>query len=168
MPTPTADQPHALWSVLLEPCPLKAVATWFRSTRHVSVTDLSGKLRYPARRVGGRSIYHVALLNGERLTIEKCPKRLYSVYETRETHESRVFREQWSEFLAGSWAAEVPTEAGTYFTRSRDGVQSTHTLVQLEDGSLRDVSGGYVQSGSVSSWLGSWWSVKAPALLGAK
>jgi hypothetical protein len=145
--------------------PLKQLAGWFQQHYDCQILDKSGRLRAQARRIGQRRVYRTPVAG---LLIEKQALREYQVFESKSLHEQRVLNDNWTKFLSGEWTSEVPKEPGMYFVRSRDGVQSVHTLIQLEPGVLHDRDAGFVPPGKVTTWLGSWWSVRVPALSGAR
>lgn len=159
------SQPAALWHCLHEASKLPEIDHWFVSSFQTSLLDDSGRLRFPKRRLAGRVIYRTSEPG---ITLVKCVGSTYSVYEDRTRHETRFAETQWAEFLAGEWSVAAPCEAGLYFARSRDGIQSVRRFELLEDGGVQDVSGGFVAVGEVTRWLGEWWSVRVPKLFGAK
>jgi len=100
------------------------------------------------------------------LVIMEAQNGKMSLFETQARVQEREHLTRCAEFARGRWVDKVPTEAGCWPTRARDGRMSVHEL-KYSGGRLVDVSGGYVPAGKVSSWAGSWWSVKVPTLPGS-
>lgn len=158
--------PVALWNCIHEPTSLPTLAEWFRGQFDAELVGDDGKLLFPlCRRLGQR--FSRTSVTG--ISVCKHVGAQFSLYESRELYEAHRHDQSWLEFMAGGWTRECPNEPGMYFARSLEGYQSVRTLVKvMPAGTLHDTSGGFVQTGKVTSWMGDWWSVKVPCLKNAK
>lgn len=123
------------------------------------------KLLFPIVKLHGKRFARTA---EQGVYVVRSAHALYSLYESRERTERVEHERAWAEFAEGVWTDTVPRDAGLYFALSKDGYQSVRQLVKCGDGSVRDVSGGYLSPGQRTSWLGTWWSKRIPNLRGAK
>lgn len=94
-----------------------------------------------------------------------CSERnRWSAYECEARVEAAQFHTSWMAFTRGAWTLRVPQEEGMYFVKDRElGRRSVRELVRV-NGRLKDISGGFVAPGKVTTWQGFWWDTPIPAL----
>lgn len=156
---------QALWNCIFGPASLEDVARYFAKRFDHSLVDVNGQLTCVLRSRAGRSFARTAEPEVQ-LAVERGG--LYALYESRERYERQRHARQWADFAKGHWTSDLPMQAGMYFARSRDGFQTVKTIVRLPTGELHDITSGFVTPGRVTNWVGQWWSVRVPVLLGAK
>ena len=161
-----AQTPEALWNCISELCSLRELNAWFQANHDArGLLGEDGKLLFPLyRQLGFR--FSRTLVPG--LSVSKHGRGLFSIYESRSLYEEHRLLDDWVGFARGHWSPKTPSEAGLYFVRAQDGYQSVRRLVLLPTGELHDATGGYVEPGRVTRWLGEWWSVRVPLLRDCK
>ncbi len=100
------------------------------------------------------------------LVIQTAVNGKMSLFETKERVEEREHLRKWAEFARGYWTSKVPTAAGYYPVRAKDGKLSWHEI-RYAHGRLVDVNSGHVPGGRVTTWTGDWWSLCLPSLPGS-
>ncbi len=103
------------------------------------------------------------------LTVVEDAKGRWSCFENRDRVEEREHFSAWACFARGCWVSKVPTESGTYPTRTLEGHRAKDRELKMIKGRLRDVTpnGGFQTPTEVSSWRGEWYSHRYPNLRNA-
>jgi hypothetical protein len=86
----------------------------------------------------------------------------WALYLTTARLEREDYLQAWKDHAEGSWVETQPDKAGIWPAKSRDGVRSLREI-RLVRGQLKDISGGHVPSGQVTTWMGYFWSSPLPA-----
>lgn len=124
--------------------------------------DLRAALKTPSRRF---KLHEYWFLPND-LILLRDKQGLLNLFETAERTAYRAHISAWAEFARGTWMDAIPTQAGVYPVRDKQGVRRTDREIREVADGLKDVSGGFVPKGLVTTFVGSWWSVPIPRLPG--
>lgn len=152
-----------LGRLIFDELPFKAFWRRYLSEVDSATKDLRESLRKTPRRVRLTEWFY---LPNDYILVRTRNKKL-SLYETPEKTAYNKHINDWASFARGAWTSRVPTKAGTYPVRDKQGARGIdRVIIEFED-RLVDISGGYVPPNKVTSWVGDWWTEPFPELPGA-